>query len=109
MPRYIDQQLIFACIVDLAESDLAYTHAITGHGHEDYTDKTVLILGGGDGGILHELLKEKPKFITMVDISFIKSRVSASSVKGCGISIWMNPSSVVYKYISVGNPNGVLA
>ena len=55
---------------DLAESDLAYTQAITGQGREEYKDKTVLILGGGDGGILHELLKEKPKFITMVDISF---------------------------------------
>ncbi len=35
---------------NLAESDLAYTHAITGYPHESYTDKTVLILGGGDGG-----------------------------------------------------------
>ena len=30
--------------------------------------KEVLILGGGDGALLHELLKEKPKFVTMVDI-----------------------------------------
>lgn len=27
-----------------------------------------MILGGGDGGLLHELLKENPKFVTMVDI-----------------------------------------
>merc|ERR1712203_1272230 len=27
-----------------------------------------LILGGGDGALLHELLKEDPKFVTMVDI-----------------------------------------
>ena len=54
---------------DLAESDILYTHAITGHGHEDYNDRTVLILGGGDGGILHELLKENPKHIVMVDVS----------------------------------------
>ena len=47
-----------------------YTQAITGRGREDYRDKTVLVLGGGDGGILRELLKEEPKFITVVDISF---------------------------------------
>ena len=40
---------------NLAESDIAYTHAITGHPNENYTDKTVLILGGGDGG--------KPKYL----------------------------------------------
>ena len=27
-----------------------------------------MILGGGDGALLHELLKEDPKFVTMVDI-----------------------------------------
>ena len=61
--------LCFRSLTDLAESDLPYTDAITGQGREDYTDKTVLILGGGDGGILNELLKQKPKFVTMVDIS----------------------------------------
>lgn len=35
---------------------------------QDYKDKDVLILGGGDGALLYELLKEKPKFVTMVDI-----------------------------------------
>ncbi|RDD39192.1 Spermine synthase [Trichoplax sp. H2] len=56
---------------NLAESDIAYTKAITGNDTQDYTDKTVLILGGGDGGILNELLKQSPKYVTMVEISFI--------------------------------------
>ena len=56
---------------DLAESDLVYTHAITGYSRENYKDKTVLILGGGDGGILNELLKLNPKFVTMVDVSLL--------------------------------------
>ncbi|MBN3294686.1 SPSY synthase, partial [Polypterus senegalus] len=57
--------------VNLAESDLPYTQAIMGSGKEDYAGKEVLILGGGDGGILYEVVKLKPKMITMVEISFI--------------------------------------
>uniref|UniRef100_A0A3Q3B7Z0 Spermine synthase n=1 Tax=Kryptolebias marmoratus TaxID=37003 RepID=A0A3Q3B7Z0_KRYMA len=56
--------------VNLAESDIAYTRAITGNGKESYAGKEVLILGGGDGGILAELVKQKPKMIIMVEISF---------------------------------------
>ncbi|TMS14070.1 Spermine synthase [Larimichthys crocea] len=41
--------------INLAESDLAYTQAIMGSGKENYAGKEVLILGGGDGGILAEL------------------------------------------------------
>ncbi|KAL8190321.1 UNVERIFIED_CONTAM: hypothetical protein K2H54_048268 [Gekko kuhli] len=62
--------LILSGDVNLAESDLAYTQAIMGSGKEDYTDKEVLILGGGDGGILYEIVKLKPKMVTMVEISF---------------------------------------
>ncbi|XP_071316970.1 spermine synthase isoform X1 [Trachinotus anak] len=54
--------------VNLAESDLAYTQAIIGSGKENYAGKEVLILGGGDGGILAEVVKQKPKMITMVEI-----------------------------------------
>lgn len=42
-----------------------------GSGKEDYCGKEVLILGGGDGGILYELVKLKPKMATMVEISFL--------------------------------------
>lgn len=61
------------CIADLAESDLAYTKAIMGNGKENYAGKEVLILGGGDGGILAEVVKQKPKMITMLEISFMVS------------------------------------
>ena len=40
---------------NLAESDLPYTQAITGFPHENYSDKTVLILGGGDGGNIQNI------------------------------------------------------
>ncbi len=52
----------------LGESDIIYTKTVACIGQEDYTGKEVLILGGGDGGIIHELLKEKPKFITMAEV-----------------------------------------
>ncbi|XP_036975272.1 spermine synthase [Acanthopagrus latus] len=54
--------------INLAESDFAYTQAIIGSGKENYAGKEVLILGGGDGGILAELVKQKPKMITMLEI-----------------------------------------
>lgn len=37
-------------------------------GKENYTGKEIVILGGGDGGLLWELLKEKPKFVTMLEV-----------------------------------------
>lgn len=52
----------------LGEGDLIYTQTLCRIGQEDYRGKTVLVLGGGDGGILHELLKEDPKFITVAEI-----------------------------------------
>ncbi|XP_051258158.1 spermine synthase [Dicentrarchus labrax] len=54
--------------INLAESDFAYTQAIIGSGKENYAGKEVLILGGGDGGILAEVVKQKPKMITMLEI-----------------------------------------
>lgn len=62
--------LVLDGYINLAESDLAYTRGLMDHGNMDYKDKQILILGGGDGALLHELLKEKspPSFVTMVDI-----------------------------------------
>ena len=60
--------LVLDGFINLAESDLAYTRNLMCYGKYDYKDKEALILGGGDGALLHELLKEKPKFVTMVDI-----------------------------------------
>ncbi|XP_026051870.1 spermine synthase-like [Carassius auratus] len=66
--RQFGNILILNGDVNLAESDLPYTQAIMGSGKEHYAGKEVLILGGGDGGILHEAVKLKPKMITMVEI-----------------------------------------
>lgn len=62
----------------IAESDLVYTKALLGNGRADYKDKSVLILGGGDGGVLHELLKENPRSVVMVEISFLNKQTNDS-------------------------------
>lgn len=40
-------------------------------GIEDYKDKEIIILGGGDGALLYELLKEKPKFVHMFEVIIV--------------------------------------
>ena len=58
-------------MTNLAESDTqAYTHSVMNLPHEDFGGKEVLIVGGGDGALMKELmaLESKPKFVTMVDI-----------------------------------------
>ena len=66
--------LVFTVIAE--EGDIVYTKTLLGNGRENYKDKEILILGGGDGGVLHELLKESPKFVTMVEISLKKTVAS---------------------------------
>ncbi|XP_030828505.1 spermine synthase-like [Strongylocentrotus purpuratus] len=80
-PQY-GNMLILDDDPNLAESDLAYTQAITGNGRESYTGKEVLILGGGDGGILHEVLKENPKSIIMVEIDKVVIDAAVKHLRG---------------------------
>lgn len=54
-----------------------------GSGKENYAGKEVLILGGGDGGILAEVVKQKPKMITMLEISFMVSVLLNSASGHC--------------------------
>jgi spermine synthase len=73
---------------NLAEGDLAYTQGLMNHPKLAYGDKEILILGGGDGGLLHELLKEKPKFVTMVDIDGVVMDSCRQHLRGaCGSTL----------------------
>ena len=56
----------------MSEKDFIYTETLMGG--ESYEGKTALILGGGDGGLLCELLKQNPKFVTMVEVRFMGLR-----------------------------------
>lgn len=54
-------------------------------GVEDYKDKEVLILGGGDGALLYELRKEHPKFVTMIEIDDLVMQVCKVHLRSaCG-------------------------
>jgi len=77
--------LVLDGFTNLAESDLVYTHSLMCKGVQDYAKKDVLILGGGDGALLHELLKEDPKFVTMVDIDEAVMRACKEHMRSvCG-------------------------
>jgi len=79
---YLDNDL------NLAESDLSYTQAITGNGKEDYKGKEVLVLGGGDGGILRHLKDSGAKMITMIDIDGMVVEEAKKHLRGiCGDSM----------------------
>jgi len=79
---YLDNDL------NLAESDLSYTKAITGNGKEDYKGKEVLVLGGGDGGILRHLKDTGAKMITMIDIDGMVVEAAKKHLRGiCGDSM----------------------
>ncbi|UYV75540.1 SMS, partial [Cordylochernes scorpioides] len=73
--KILDSPTLGKCLLlddlqNLGECDLSYTHALMKYQENSYKDKEILILGGGDGGLLYELLKEDPKFVTLIDISF---------------------------------------
>lgn len=74
--------------INLSEADLVYSHNLMQHGKVSYKDKTVLILGGGDGGLLHELLKEGPSMVTMIDIDDVVLKAAKQHLRGiCGESL----------------------
>jgi spermine synthase len=61
--------LLLDNVLNLAESDDVYTGKLLRKDCGDiYTDKEVLLLGGGDGAALNVLLQDEPKHVTMVEI-----------------------------------------
>ncbi|KAK6641817.1 hypothetical protein RUM44_013534 [Polyplax serrata] len=65
---------------NMSESDLIYTETLMQRGIEDYEGKEIIILGGGDGCLLWELLKEQPKFVTMLELDEVV-------IKACGVHL----------------------
>lgn len=101
--------LLLDDLQNLGECDINYTHGLMKFGINSYkgkeifpskrdinnllscfpgSDKEILILGGGDGGLLHELRKENPKFVTMVDIDGAVMNACKVHLRGaCGDSL----------------------
>jgi len=57
----------------LAESDDIYTKSLMSD--VDYTGADILILGGGDGALLDQLLTKNPRMVTMVELDGAVMRV----------------------------------
>lgn len=54
-------------------------------GKENYKDAEIVILGGGDGALLYELLKEKPKNVIMLEIDDVVMKACAKHMRSiCG-------------------------
>ncbi|CAG9799728.1 unnamed protein product [Chironomus riparius] len=66
--KTLGNMLILDELQNIAEADLIYTETLMQRGKEDYSGKDICILGGGDGALLYELLKENPKNVVMLEI-----------------------------------------
>lgn len=54
-------------------------------GVQNYVGKDICILGGGDGALLYELLKEQPKYVTMLEIDEVVMQACNVHLKSiCG-------------------------
>ncbi|EAA11793.4 spermine synthase isoform X2 [Anopheles merus] len=69
--RSLGNMLVLDELQNIAEADLIYTETLMCRGKEDYAGKEICILGGGDGALLYELLKEGPKMVVMLEIDEI--------------------------------------
>lgn len=75
--------LILDELQNLSERDLIYTETLMQRGKVDYKGKEVVILGGGDGALLYELLKEEPAFVTMMELDEVVLRACREHLRGC--------------------------
>lgn len=66
--KTLGNMLILDELQNIAEADLIYTETLMQRGKESYAGKEICILGGGDGALLYELLKENPKHVVMLEI-----------------------------------------
>ncbi|XP_055702287.1 spermine synthase isoform X3 [Phlebotomus papatasi] len=83
--KVLGNMLVLDELQNLAEADLIYTETLMMRGVEQYEGKEICILGGGDGALLYELLKEKPKFVTMLEIDDVVMQACNEHLKSiCG-------------------------
>ncbi|CAH3987739.1 spermine synthase [Pieris brassicae] len=66
--KILGNMLVLDDLQNISEADLVYTETLMQRGKESYEGKEIVILGGGDGALLYELLKEKPRYVWMLEI-----------------------------------------
>nr|CAD7410869.1 unnamed protein product [Timema poppensis] len=81
--RSLGNLLVLDNLQNISESDLIYTESLMQRGKENYEGKEIVILGGGDGALLWELLKEKPKFVTMLEIDELVMKACGKYLRSC--------------------------
>ncbi|PNF24548.1 hypothetical protein B7P43_G05380 [Cryptotermes secundus] len=81
--RSLGNLLILDDLQNMSESDLIYTETLMQRGKENYEGKEIVILGGGDGALLWELLKEKPKFVYMLEIDELVMKACSKHLRSC--------------------------
>jgi len=80
--------LVLDNMINLGENDVVYTHGLMNKGVDSYQGKNILILGGGDGALLYEILKENPKHVLMIDIDDAVMRGCQKHLrKACGTTL----------------------
>ncbi|XP_076808429.1 spermine synthase-like [Clavelina lepadiformis] len=76
--------LLLDGLENLSENDNIYTSTLLGLDEGlCFTDKKILILGGGDGAALYELLKRSPAMVTMVEIDEVVIHACREHLRGC--------------------------
>ncbi|KAF7267375.1 hypothetical protein GWI33_019383 [Rhynchophorus ferrugineus] len=97
--KTLGNMLVLDDLQNIAESDLIYTETLMQRGKENYKDKEIVILGGGDGALLYELLKEKPKEVIMLEIDDVVMKACAKYMRSICGDVLDNYSGANYKII----------
>ncbi|XP_041975944.1 spermine synthase isoform X1 [Aricia agestis] len=83
--KSLGNMLVLDDLQNISEADLIYTETLMQRGKENYEGKEIVILGGGDGALLYELLKEKPKYVWMLEIDEVVMKACNKYMKSiCG-------------------------
>ncbi|OWR45630.1 spermine synthase [Danaus plexippus plexippus] len=83
--RTFGNMLVLDDLQNISEADLIYTETLMQRGKESYEGKEIIILGGGDGALLYELLKENPKYVWMLEIDEVVMKACNKHLRSiCG-------------------------
>ncbi|KAK5647159.1 hypothetical protein RI129_002051 [Pyrocoelia pectoralis] len=97
--KSLGNMLVLDDLQNISEADLIYTETLMLRGKENYKDKEIVILGGGDGALLYELLKEQPKHVTMLEIDEVVMRACNQHMRSICGDVLDRKSTINYQII----------